>query len=496
MGRILIIDDDVQVCETIESLIVRTGHEAVSSYNLRDGLSKVKSDDFDLVFLDISLPDGNGLDYLQQVKDSSGCPEVIILTGKGDADGAELAIQGGAWDFLVKPSSVKQITLSMRRALEFHEEKQNKAQCVALNLDNIVGKSVEIKGCYDLIAHASGSDANVLVNGETGTGKELFAQTIHENSKRSGNNFVVVDCASLTETLVESTLFGHKRGSFTGAQADRKGLIPLADKGTLFLDEVGEMPLSVQKSFLRVLQERTYRPVGENREFKSDFRLIAATNRDLEAMVARGEFRQDLLYRIQTIHIHLPPLRERGGDIRELTSFHLSRLSSQYGVPPKVASSDFYDVLDNYDWPGNVRQLFNVVEQAFVASGSGNTIYAMHLSDSLRIKLAKSNLIKSGKVLSEEGNSFERNVAQPAVQPVSEKKDSSRLNHDSVLGGTVTDILTEELPPLKIFKGMAEKKYLEELLLRHEGDTATILKISGLSRSHFYALLKKHGIND
>ncbi len=492
MGRILIIDDDVQVCETIESLIARTGHDAVSAYNLKDGVAKVHESEFDLVFLDISLPDGNGLDYLQQVKDSDGSPEVIILTGQGDADGAELAIQGGAWDFLVKPSSIKQISLSMRRALSFHNEKQNKAQRVALNLDNIVGKSTEIKSCYDLVAHASGSDANVLVNGETGTGKELFARTIHDNSKRVDNNFVVVDCASLTETLVESTLFGHKRGSFTGAQADRKGLIPLADKGTLFLDEVGEMPLAVQKSFLRVLQERTYRPVGENREFKSDFRLVAATNRDLEAMVARGDFRQDLLYRIQTIHIYLPPLREREGDIHELTTHHLSRLSSQYGVPPKVANSDFYDVLNNYDWPGNVRQLFNVVEQAFVASGTGNTIYAMHLSDALRIKMAKSNLRKKGG-----GEAYEVKQAEfGSKMEVSEKTELQENAPRSAFAATVSRLLSDDLPPLKLFKGMAEKRYLEELLARYQGDTPAILKISGLSRSHFYALLKKHGIKN
>lgn len=489
MGRILIIDDDVQVCETIESLIARTGHDSVSAYNLKDGMARVREGEFDLVFLDISLPDGNGLDYLQQVKDSAGCPEVIILTGKGDADGAELAIQGGAWDFLVKPSSIKQISLSMSRALEFHTEKQNKSQCVALNLDNIVGKSSEIKSCYDLVAHASGSDANVLVNGETGTGKELFARTIHDNSRRSVNNFVVVDCASLTETLVESTLFGHKRGSFTGAQADRKGLIPLADKGTLFLDEVGEMPLAVQKSLLRVLQERTYRPIGENREFKSDFRLIAATNRDLEAMVMRGDFRQDLLYRIQTIHIYLPPLRDREGDIKELTDFHLGRLSSQYGVPPKVASADFYEVLNNYNWPGNVRQLFNIVEQAFVASGTGNTIYAMHLSDDLRIKMAKSNLEKKSRADRAESD-------RKAELAASEKTDSSQAKPQSAFAATVSGLLGDDLPPLKLFKGMAEKRYLEELQSRYQGDVATILKISGLSRSHFYALLKKHNIKD
>ncbi|MBI9110606.1 sigma-54 dependent transcriptional regulator [Maridesulfovibrio ferrireducens] len=487
MGRILIIDDDVQVCETIESLIVRSGHEGNYAHTLSSGMDKVERVAFDLVFLDISLPDGNGLDFLPRIKGSSGSPEVIILTGKGDDDGAELAIQGGAWDFLVKPSSIKQISLSMSRALAFHNEKKNKAQRVALNLDNIVGKSPEIKSCYDLVAHAAGSDANVLVTGETGTGKELFARTIHDNSRRAQNNFIVVDCASLTENLVESTLFGHKRGSFTGAQADRKGLVPLADKGTLVLDEVGEMSLSVQKSFLRVLQERTYRPVGENREFKSDFRLIAATNRDLEAMVAKGEFRQDLLYRIQTIHITLPPLRDRSGDILELTDFHLRRLRTQYGVPPKVANSDFYDVLENYDWPGNVRQLFNVVEQAFIACGSGNTIYAMHLSDNLRIKMAKSNLKKIESVVTSDQGRLDYETMEE-----SEKVDKSI---DSAVSATVSDLFLSELPSLKVFKGLAEKRYLEELLTRYSGETSVILGVSGLSRSHFYALLKKYEIS-
>ncbi|SME88841.1 sigma-54-dependent transcriptional regulator [Desulfovibrio gilichinskyi] len=487
MGRILIIDDDVQVCETIQSLIVRSGHEGDYAQTLSRGMDKVETGIFDLVFLDISLPDGNGLDFLSRIKESSGQPEVIILTGKGDDDGAELAIQGGAWDFLVKPSSIKQISLSMSRALAFHAEKKNRAQLVALNLDDIVGKSPEIKSCYDLIAHASGSDANVLITGETGTGKELFARTIHDNSRRAKNNFVVVDCASLTENLVESTLFGHKKGSFTGAQADHKGLIHLADKGTLVLDEVGEMSLSVQKSFLRVLQERTYRPVGENKEFKSDFRLIAATNRDLEAMVAKGEFRQDLLYRIQTIHIILPPLRSRSGDIRELTDFYLRRLRTQYGVPPKVANSDFYDVLDNYEWPGNVRQLFNVVEQAFVASGSGNTIYAMHLSDNLRIKMAKSNLKKTESSLSAGSDSLDENLAQEAG-----KNDGSI---ESTVSAAASDLFSSELPSLKIFKGLAEKKYLEELLRRYHGEISVILDVSGLSRSHFYALLKKYEIS-
>ncbi len=247
------------------------------------------------------------------------------------------------------------------------------------------------------------------------------------------------------------------------------------------------MSLSVQKSFLRVLQERTYRPVGENKEFKSDFRLIAATNRDLEAMVAKGEFRQDLLYRIQTIHIILPPLRSRTGDIRELTDFHLRRLRTQYGVPPKVANSDFYDVLENYEWPGNVRQLFNVVEQAFVASGSGNTIYAMHLSDNLRIKMAKSNLKKTETSVSVYSDSNDDRLAHEF------EKNNGSL--ESAVSATVSDLFSSELPSLKIFKGLAEKKYLEELLSRYHGEIPVILDVSGLSRSHFYALLKKYEIS-
>lgn len=491
MGKILIIDDDKQVCETMQSLISRTDHESESAQSISQGKEKLEKESYDLVFLDISLPDGNGLDALASIKESRGRPEVIILTGKGDPDGAELAIQGGAWDFLVKPSSIKQLTLSINRAMEFRSEKQSKGECVVLNLSNVVGKSEEINNCYQHLAHASGSDANTLITGETGTGKELFARTIHDNSSRAANNFVIVDCASLTDTLVESTLFGHKRGSFTGAQADRKGLVPLADKGTLFLDEVGEMPLAVQKSFLRVLQERTYRPVGDNKEYKSDFRLISATNRDLDAMVERGEFRQDLLYRIKTIHISLPSLRERSGDIRELALFHLDRLTSRYGGPRKDIDPEFFEILYNYDWPGNVRQLFNSIEQSFVAAGSGNTIYPMHLPHEIRIEAVKSDIEKKSK------NSVTGSISINQDLPLSEFSSQQQQEglDRSGFSDPAAEVLSGDLPSLKEYKGIAERKYLEELQKRYEGNVSEILKISGLSRSHFYALLKKHGIS-
>ena len=245
---------------------------------LSDGLRLAKSNNYDVVFLDVYLPDGNGLDILPSLIAINNPPEVIILTGKGNPDGAELAIQGGVWDYLLKTTSVRDITLTLNRALKYRIEKQGNSSIKELHIKGVVGNCPEIKASLKLAGKAASSDSNVLITGETGTGKELFASIIHKNSSRASGNFVVVDCTSLTESLVESTLFGHLKGSFTGAQLDRQGLIKAADGGTLFLDEVGEMPLSIQKVFLRVLQERQFRPVGAIKEQTSNFRLIAATN--------------------------------------------------------------------------------------------------------------------------------------------------------------------------------------------------------------------------
>ncbi len=279
MAHVLIIDDDFEICETMESLITRLSHECDAAHTLDKGIGLIRENDYDVVFLDVSLPDGNGLDILPDIMAVTDPPEVIILTGKGDPDGAELAIKGGVWDYLVKPSSVREISLTLGRALKYREEKAGQTQGAALDLSDVVGQSPGIKASFNLLSQAARSDSNVLITGQTGTGKELFASTIHANSKRKKGNFIVVDCAGLTESLVESTLYGHRKGAFTGAQADRIGLVKLADGGTLFLDEVGEMPVSIQKAFLRVLQERTFRPVGDTREQTSDFRLGAATTR-------------------------------------------------------------------------------------------------------------------------------------------------------------------------------------------------------------------------
>ncbi|GAB6907899.1 putative two component, sigma54 specific, transcriptional regulator, Fis family [Desulfosarcina cetonica] len=480
-GHILIIDDDPEVCGTLLSLLSRMQLAGESARSLNAGLAKLEKGRFDLVFLDVRLPDGNGLDALARIKLMPGSPEVIILTGQGDPDGAELAIQGGVWDYLVKPSPVKQTLLSIQRVLKYRKEKQGTTPVVALDLSHLVGRGSEMRGIQDFIAQAARSQAGVLINGETGTGKELTARTIHENGTRAANRFIVVDCAALTETLVESTLFGHRRGAFTGADRDRTGLIKLADGGTLFLDEVGEMPLNIQRVFLRVLQEKRFRPVGENREESSDFRIIAATNKNLEDEVRAGRFRDDLLFRLKTMNVTLPPLRCRKEDIRDLVMFHVRKLAKRYDTPEKGVGSDFLEVLETYHWPGNVRELFNVLERAFVAAGEEGTLYAMHLPKELRISAAKASII--GK-------------RPPCAPSPNRASDGNRTNAPSPppFQGDIDMILAEATPSLKAFKSMMEQRYLRKLIAMTRGDLAAILSISGLSRSHFYALLKKNRI--
>ncbi|MDJ0624104.1 MAG: sigma-54 dependent transcriptional regulator [Desulfocapsaceae bacterium] len=478
MERILIIDDDIEACETIESLISRLSHHCDMAHTIHEGRRLYQKNDYDVVFLDVGLPDGSGLDLLPEIVQIKDAPEVIILTGKGDADGAELAIKGGVWDYLLKPSSVREITLTLNRALKYRAEKESKSEKEEVQFQSIIGESQGIQASLKMTRKAARSDASVLITGETGTGKELFARTIHDNSKRAKNKFVVVDCASLPVSLVESTLFGHVKGAFTGAQKDTAGLVKLADGGTLFLDEIGEMPLSLQKVFLRVLQEHHFRPVGGANEEKSNFRLIAATNRDLEAMVDEGKFRSDLFFRIKTMRIRLPALRHRVTDIRPLIESRMKYLCNQYGLEPKNLGDDFLATLSSYSWPGNVRELFNILERAMVDAGDEQTLFSVHLSRELRIQVAKMQIEKmTGKEILAEDNGVTINEG---VRKIGQK--------------IFEDIFDSELPQLKEFKATVEKIYLSELIRQCDGEISKIIERSGLSRSHFYTLLKKYGL--
>jgi two-component system, NtrC family, response regulator len=463
MAKVMIIDDDVVMCEMLSSMVSRTGHEPSSAHTLKEGMRKISSDGYDIVFLDIRLPDGSGLDILPKIREiSSPPPEVIIMTGYGDPDGAELAIKNGAWDYIEKPSSIKEMMLPFLRALQYREEKKARKPAVALKWEGIIGSSTRMKQCFDILAQAANSDASVLIMGETGTGKELFARAIHENSPRAHRNFVVVDCTALPKTLVESTLFGYEKGAFTGADKDQDGLVRQAHGGTLFLDEVGELPLVIQKAFLRVLQEHCFRPVGSKKELESDFRLVAATNRNLEEMAEAHHFRRDLLFRLQTFVMDLPPLRERKEDIRELVMYHIAKLSARYGIGTKGFAPDFLDSLIAYDWPGNVRELVNAVERALTMARQEPTLFAKHLPTHIRVSLARAAVTKE----------------QPAPVP---KEDAPA-----------------PLPPLKGFRDSAlqeaERQYLEDLMSIAGSNIKEACRISGVSRPRLYALMKKYRI--
>jgi len=279
--------------------------------------------------------------------------------------------------------------------------------------------------------------------------------------------------------LLESELFGHEKGSFTGAINAKQGLFEIADGGTLMIDEIGEMPLSIQKVFLRVLQERQFRPVGATRMQPSNFRLIGATNRDLDQMVEDGEFRKDLLFRLKTMRIHLPPLRQRREDIQLLSAFKVRQLCDEFGFKPKKFAEDFISTMGEYQWPGNVRELFNIIERALIDAGEEKTLYAMHLARTLRIQVAKAQI---SKLTGADGKVEENQISDPLARNIGQK--------------IFEDIFDNPLPLLKEFKNAAEKTYLEELIRQCNGNPQESMKISGLSRSHFYSLLKKYHLSN
>ena len=462
MANILIIDDDRGLCQVLSKAVKKLGHTATSTFNLEEGLGKVVEEAYDVVFLDVMLPDGNGLDVLPRLVESSSSPEVIIITGTGDRNGAELAIKSGAWDYIEKPSSLQSMTLPLVRALQYRSAKKQRTSSISLKRDGIVGSSARMRACLDLVAQAAGAETNALVTGETGTGKELFASAIHTNSRRLHNNFVVVDCAALHETLVQSILFGYEKGAYTGASVPHDGLIKQADGGTLFLDEVGELSSPLQKVFLRILQDRSFRPLGAKREIQSDFRLIAATNRNLEEMVAAGDFRSDLLYRLASLVIELPPLREHSEDIKELTIYHTTRLCNNRRMEIKGFSQEFFEALERYDWPGNIRELVNVLDRAITLAGEEPILFPKHLPTAVRIK---------AKQFSTE--------ARPAPDFVSTNERPG-------------------LPKLREFRETvltdAEQKYMNDLMRMTNGNIEEACQVSGLSRPRLYALLSKYGL--
>jgi two-component system, NtrC family, response regulator AtoC len=376
-ARVLVVDDDLSVAQGIARMAEILGHATAVAGSVDEALGRLARDPFDVVLTDLSMPGRSGLDLLRHMQ--AECPEipVVLITGKGAIDTAMEAIQGGAYDYLAKPPQPEMLGALLRRAIEkkrMADEVRHLQREVGRHLPTgeIIGSSPQMLDVYKILQRVAPSRTNVLILGESGTGKELVARKLHERSPRHAERFVAVNVSAIPEGLLESEMFGHVRGAFTGALTSRRGLFDEAHRGTLFLDEIGDLSPPLQAKLLRVIQEHRLKPVGGNEEHEVDVRLVGATHRDLEQMVQRGLFREDLYYRLNVVSVSLPPLRERGAKDIELLVEHFLRVYEQEtGTMSPRVSSEAFRLLKTYAWPGNVRELENVLERAVLMSTQG-----------------------------------------------------------------------------------------------------------------------------
>jgi len=371
-ARLLVVDDEHGLRETLDAHLTELGYEVLSADSATGALNRIAEFDPDLVLSDVQMPGMSGFEFLSHLRKTRPHTDVIIFTGHADVEGAIKAMKSGASDYLIKPLDLGEAEGVIERCLAKRQslsEMGESSHCPELDpAHGLVGKHSGMVRVYKAIGAVSETDAPVLLRGETGTGKELVARAIHTSSARAGGAFVGVNCAAVPTGLLESELFGHVRGAFSGATTDRQGKFEAAAGGTLFLDEIGDTSLAFQAKLLRVVQEREFYPVGSDRPRRTDARIIAATHRDLTALVAEGKFRQDLLFRLQVIEIPIPPLRERTSDIPLLVRFLLARAAASTGTTPPVVPTEVMDELMSRPWPGNVRELENVITRAVVLS--------------------------------------------------------------------------------------------------------------------------------
>jgi len=369
ISRILVVDDEQSVTDAFEIILVDQGHDVNTADTVAGALKLIHERAFDLVFTDLRLPDATGIDLLAQIKELCPETEVILMTAHGSLDVTIEAIKKGAYYYLEKPFTPDQLIMLTERALQLRAIKsENRTLKQTLAGENeafgIIGRTAKMRRIYQTIRATANSEAAVLIEGESGTGKELIATAFHFQSSRATRPFIAINCAAIPRDLIESELFGYKKGAFTGADRDKRGLIESVLGGTLMLDEIAEMPVHLQTKLLRVLQERKVRRLGDEQANPVDFRLIAATNRDTQQAMQEGSLREDLYFRISTIKIKVPPLRERLDDLAPLTELFLHRYSEKYGKKIGGISQPAFALLSRYDWPGNVRELESVVERA------------------------------------------------------------------------------------------------------------------------------------
>ncbi len=453
-ARVLIIDDDEIIRKSCEKVLTPEGYIVVPASSGVEGLRLLSKTPIDLVLTDLRMSDMDGIEVLKKVKETGPDIEVIIITGYGTIKSAIEAIRHGAYDYIEKPFPPEELLNVVKRALERRnlilENTRLRKEVQALySVENIVGTSKPIQKVFNLIATVSPTESTVLITGETGTGKELVARAIHYNSPRREGPFVVVDCGTIPDNLIEAELFGYLKGAFTGAADSQKGLVEIARKGTLFLDEIGNLHLNLQSKLLRLIQEREYRPVGGRELLRADIRIIAATNKDLYSLVKEGSFREDLFYRLNIFPIHLPPLRERKEDIPVLSYYFIKKYSKELDKRVSHISAEAMKELLLHDWPGNIRELENVIHRAVILS-------------------------RNETIGPEEIVIFRENNAVVPRNSSELKKIKRRLKAQSI----------EEI----------ERAFLLEALNRNNWNISRAADDVGMQRTNFHSMMKKYGI--
>jgi two-component system, NtrC family, response regulator AtoC len=455
-GRVLIVDDDPAMCEMVEATLGKKGFAVTSRGSAGEAFELLQATDFDVVVTDLNMRGMNGLELCERVVANRRDVPVVVITAFGTLDTAVAAIRAGAYDFITKPFDTEVLRLTLDRAVRHRaltDEVARLRRAVAESrgrehaFDELVGASPAMRALHDLLDRIADTDASVLLGGESGTGKELVARAIHRRGKRKDGPFVAVNCAAVPEALLESELFGHTRGAFTDAHGARAGLFLQAHGGTLFLDEIGELPLGLQPKLLRALQERKVRPVGGDTEVSFDARVISATNRDLEAAVEEGGFREDLYYRLNVVNVLLPPLRARGNDVLLLAQHFLARFATTFGKRVTALSTPAAEKLLAYSWPGNVRELANCVERA--------------------VALAR--------------------LEEIVVDDLPEKIRDHRRSHVIVASDDLSEIV-----PLE----QVERRYIQRVLEAVGGSRSMAAKLLGLDRKTLYRKLKEDGYKD
>ena len=458
-ARILVVDDEEIVIRSCLRILEGNGYEIDVAHDGHDALRKVESNTYDVMILDIMMPNLGGMEVLRRVKETHPDIDVIMITGLSQIDTAVQAMKLGAFDYISKPFEPDELKLVVQRARERRQllqENLNLKSAVSskYRFDNIIGSSPPMQAVYRLVAQCAPTSSTVLLTGESGTGKELIARAIHYNSLRKDKPFVAVDCNSLSENLLESELFGHVKGAFTGAVTSKKGMFEVAGSGSLFLDEIGNFSPATQAKLLRVLQEREFRAVGDTRTQTANFRLITATNRDLNAMVVAGTFRDDLYYRINIFPIHVPALRDRRDDIPALAYHFLKTFSAELGKEVTDISEGAMSALTNYSWPGNVRELENVMQRAAILT-----------SDTI---IRRAHLV---------------NIVDPSRRP--EEFAVPRTGDElKRLKKAAREKSVEEI----------EKQFVLEALKRNQWNVTKSAEDTGLQRPNFQALMKKYAI--